>query len=93
MYNVLSGFFLVMSVLGEAGIATDVVNTGSSLANLSAAGILGVVALASVLALVKVYSQKQADTKETILLLTNTISKNTECLTALKDAVATCTKR
>ena len=76
---------LAAAVVGEAGLATDVITTGSGLGNLGASAILGIVSLASIYALVKLYKDKQAEMKETLILLKSTIEKNTETLQALRD--------
>jgi len=76
---------LASAIIGEAGLATDVISTGSGLGNLGASAILGIVSLASIYALVKLYKDKQAEMKETLILLKGTIEKNTETLQALRD--------
>ena len=76
---------LAAAVVGEAGIATDLIQTGSNLGQLGAAGILGIVALASIFALVKVYLRNQEQSDETIVLLKDTIEKNTTTLQSLRD--------
>ena len=76
---------LVTSIIGETGVAGDVISGGTSLGNLPAACILGIVSLAAVIGLVKVYREKQEENKETIQMLKDTIDKNTVTLQALKD--------
>ena len=84
MINVISSL-LGLSVAAETAIATDIISTGSSLGNMGAAAILGVVCVSLIVALVKVYTQKQEENKETLLMLKDTISKNTETLQSIKD--------
>jgi len=81
---------LMLAIVGETGIATEVIDTGSKLANLGAASILGIVALAAIIALVKVFNLKQSENKETIQMLHDTIQENTRTLQALKD---NCTRK
>lgn len=76
---------LVIAVVAEAGIAGEVLDTGSQLGNMGAAAILGCVCVALIVALYKVYTQKQEENKETLTMLRDTISKNTETLQSIKD--------
>lgn len=85
MNFVITSIALAAAVVGEAGLATEVITTGSGLGNLGASAILGIVSLASIYALVKLYRDKQAEMKETLILLKDTIEKNTSTLQAIKD--------
>lgn len=76
---------LSAAVIGETGIATEIINTGSSLSQFSASAVLGIVACSCVYAMVKLYKDKQTEGKDTIILLQDTIKKNTETLQSIKD--------
>ena len=81
---------LAVSVVGETGIASELIKTGGDIGNLSAACILGIVSLTSIVGLVKVYMRNQQQSDEMIKTLKETIDKNTETLTTIRD---NCTRR
>lgn len=73
---------------GVAGIGADaIINEGDKIASLGTAGILGVVSLACVCALVKLYREKTADAKDYNDKLYSLIESNTQLNTQFKDAV------
>jgi hypothetical protein len=82
--------FLGAAVVGETGVATGILDAGSAAANLGAAGILGAVAIAAIIGMVKLYNDSKKDTAETIELLHTTVKENTDVLRQLKE---NCTKR
>jgi len=85
-----------MSIAGETGLASGVLDTGSSLANLGAAGILGAVCVACIYALVYVYKDKtrdEQDLKTIIASSTKAISDNTNTLEKLNSNIDKCSKR
>ena len=90
------GTIMATAATAETGVASGIIDTGSAIGNMSAAGILGVVCLACIYALVKVYKDKtadEADLKTIIASSTQAITKNSEVLDALKDQIGNCTKK
>jgi len=54
---------LMVAVVAEAGLAAEIIDTGSKLGNLTAASVLGVVCVACVWAMVKLYKDKAKETE------------------------------
>ena len=73
-------FGLLAAVAGETAVATDVISGGIKLGQLGASAILGVVCVACVCGILKLYKDKQSENKETILTLKTVVEKNTEAI-------------
>jgi hypothetical protein len=80
----------------EANTVNEIVKQGADLGNLSAAAIWALVALISVIGLVKLYMDKSKDDSELKTIIKDTtqaITKNTEVLEKLSDNVGQCPKK
>ena len=95
MNALIFGSYLFAAV-AQAGLSIEeVAEKGKTLGNLAPAAIWAVVALISLLGLIKLYIDKGKEGNELKLLIRETtaaITKNTEVLEELSDSVAHCTK-
>jgi len=96
MMNFVYGSWLVLSVIGEAVTADKIIEQGNTLGNMASASTWALVALVSVIGLIKLYRDKskdEEDLKNIIKETTIAITKNTETLDKLNDSVSRCPKK
>jgi hypothetical protein len=92
MITIYSGW-LIIATIAETATVDNIITQGATLGNLSGACIWALVALVSVIGLIKLYRDKQRDDQDLKGIIKETtvaIVKNTETLEKLSEKIDSC---
>ena len=92
MMTIYSGW-LIIATVAETATVDEIIKQGGTLGNLSGAAIWALVALISIVGLIRLYRDKQRDDEDLKLIIrqsTEAITRNTETLEKLSDKIEKC---